>query len=241
VSTNEESGESRPVGRPRRGSGPPGDPLVRDSILRVAARLFVSRGYAATSTRLISEQSGIRQAALFRYFAHKEDILAELLDRTVRPALAFADWLATSTGHPPAALCALATCDAHNLCANPDNLAGLHLIPEARDERFASFWAGRERLREAYGRYIHALVAAEDAAMRTNLVFGLVESVLIWDGRVRPDPDAVASAIGAGSLALVGAPRRSIVAAARHADELWHRYEEVQRSVADPDLLWRGR
>ncbi|HEX9549325.1 MAG TPA: hypothetical protein VF942_18430 [Acidimicrobiales bacterium] len=34
----------------------------------------------------------MRQASLFHYFPHKDDLLAELLDRTVTPALAAAAW-----------------------------------------------------------------------------------------------------------------------------------------------------
>lgn len=50
----------RAVGRPRlvpaRFAGAP-----RDQILEVAARLFTSKGYAATSTREIAEACGIRR------------------------------------------------------------------------------------------------------------------------------------------------------------------------------------
>ena len=55
---------TRGVGRPRlvptQFEGSP-----REQILEVAARLFTSKGYAATSTREIAEAVGIRQASLY--------------------------------------------------------------------------------------------------------------------------------------------------------------------------------
>ena len=76
----------RPVGRPR--AVPqlvPAD--VREEILSAAAGLFETYGYTATSTRAIATEVGLRQASLFHYFARKDDILSELLDRTLRPTL----------------------------------------------------------------------------------------------------------------------------------------------------------
>ena len=73
------------VGRARRTPTPPAD--TREAILDVAAELFANKGYAATGTREIATMVGLRQASLFHYFARKEDLFAELLDRTVSPAL----------------------------------------------------------------------------------------------------------------------------------------------------------
>lgn len=59
----------------------------RDQVLDAAAELFVTRGFAATSTREIAEKVGIRQASLYYHFAGKDEILAELLQRSVRPTM----------------------------------------------------------------------------------------------------------------------------------------------------------
>ncbi|MGH3975407.1 MAG: TetR/AcrR family transcriptional regulator, partial [Pseudonocardiaceae bacterium] len=55
----------------------------REEILNIAAGLFVERGFAATSTREIAEVVGIRQASLYFHFANKEEILGELLQRSI--------------------------------------------------------------------------------------------------------------------------------------------------------------
>jgi len=118
--------------------------------------MFVEQGYVATSTRQIADAVGLRQASLFHYFEKKEDILAELLDRTLRPAIAFARWLADETEPGPAALHALVWTDVHNLSTSLNNLASLQLLPEARQPRFDEFWVTREELRQRYGAQVRA-------------------------------------------------------------------------------------
>lgn len=58
---------------------PSGEPSsTRDRILDVALDLFVEHGYDGTSLRQIAEQLGITKAALYYYFASKDDILMSL-------------------------------------------------------------------------------------------------------------------------------------------------------------------
>src|SRR5258708_8429779 len=114
-------------GRPRASLvEPEADP--RQTILDTAAYLFATHGYAATGTREIAQKVGLRQASLFHYFSHKEDLLAELLERTVSPALAAADWLDTAEPPPQVRLYPLALHYPENLCTFHD-LAGLQLMP----------------------------------------------------------------------------------------------------------------
>jgi AcrR family transcriptional regulator len=183
-------------GRPRASLiEPEADP--RQTILDTAAHLFAAHGYAATGTREIAEKVGLRQASLFHYFTHKEDLLAELLERTVSPALAAAEWLDTAEAPPEVRLYLLARHDTENLCRWHD-LAGLQLLPEARGPRFATFWAKRDDLR---GRYRSLLERAERAGLLveldletlTDLVFGAVEATIMWYER--------ASGLSAGEVA----------------------------------------
>jgi AcrR family transcriptional regulator len=59
---------------------PPGSQgtQTRERILDVAQDLFTRRGYDKTSLRDIAERLQITKAALYHYFARKEDILLEL-------------------------------------------------------------------------------------------------------------------------------------------------------------------
>ena len=57
---------------------------TRDRILDVALELIADNGFAATSTRELSERLGFTKAALYYHFSSKEDLLAAL----VAPVLA---------------------------------------------------------------------------------------------------------------------------------------------------------
>jgi AcrR family transcriptional regulator len=209
-------GARRP-GRPRATLAPPSAD-TREEILTAAADLFIAQGFAATGTREIAAHAGLRQASLFHYFPHKDDLLAELLDRTVTPALAAAAWIDTAQAEPEVRLYALARQDARNLCSGPANLAALQLMPEARRAHFAGFWAKRDRLRDRY----HALIEETAKSGKvvdlpsqtvTDLVFGAVESTMTWydhDHDLRPDAlaEAVASTAVRGILCRPPSPER---------------------------------
>jgi AcrR family transcriptional regulator len=60
---------------------------TRERILVEASALFAERGYHGTSTRDIARAVGIRQPSLYSHFGTKHEILAELLDADLRPAL----------------------------------------------------------------------------------------------------------------------------------------------------------
>ena len=196
------------VGRPR------ADPRTstadpQEEILDAAADLFARVGYTAASTRAIAESVGLRQASLFHYYPRKEAILAELLDRTVRPTLDLTRRLEAAFLGPEATLWALAEQDVTNLCRGPNNLGALQLLPEARAEQFAWFWRRRDRLFAFYRRQIRTgteagVFPAGDSATAADLVFGLVESVITARPPVRKDPGPREG--GRRRAALLGVP-----------------------------------
>jgi AcrR family transcriptional regulator len=53
----------------------------RGQILDAAQRLFLEKGYAATTIRDICAASGVNQASLYDYVANKQDILRRLFNR----------------------------------------------------------------------------------------------------------------------------------------------------------------
>src|SRR5215475_7221152 len=50
----------------------------RPVIIRAATALFATRGVDATSMRDIAEAAGVREAAIYRYFAGKEELSREI-------------------------------------------------------------------------------------------------------------------------------------------------------------------
>lgn len=157
----------------------------REGILLAAARLFTSVGFRGASTRQIATDAGLRQASLFHHFEKKDDIYAELLDRTVQPALDFATRLSELDPPPAPGLYLLVLRDVRNLCREPGNLGLLQLQLEARSPQFSGYWQKRMRLQDAYRHAIESgassgVFDADDPALATSITFGLVESVAIW-------------------------------------------------------------
>jgi AcrR family transcriptional regulator len=138
----------------------------REELLDIAASLFVDRGFTATSTRDIAEAVGIRQASIYYHFpSGKEEILAELLERSIRPTLDRIEKIEilgaeTNTG-PEVLLYLLVMLDVRTLAGAPRNAGVLARLPEVqRKEVFGPFGAARNELGDAYARLGTQVAAA---------------------------------------------------------------------------------
>jgi AcrR family transcriptional regulator len=198
---------SSSVGRPRASGAAASRQDARQAVLEAAAQLFTSIGYAATSTRAIAERAGLRQASLYYHFPGKEDILLALLAETVRPSLAVARRLVASGGPVGVRLWALSYADIRLLGTARHNLGALYLLPEVGAPSMESFRVERLELKDAYRGLIGEVPGRVPANIRTDLVFGLVESIAVVR-RDQPDLDVEAHAgHGAdGVLRLTGLP-----------------------------------
>jgi AcrR family transcriptional regulator len=190
------------VGRPRAAQRPDSGLEPREELLAAAAELFTTLGYAATSTRAVAERAGMRQASMYHYVSGKEELLAELLESTVTPSLAYArELLADDTAAAEDRLWELCRADVEVLCGGPHNLGVLYLLPEVRAERFAGFHAVRAELKDAYrqllaGTRAGGALAKSELDLRTDLVFGLIEGVILVH---RSDPERPVSAFAAAA------------------------------------------
>ena len=218
------------AGRPRAVPDPAPELAPREQILLAAAALFVEQGFGGTTTRAIAEAVGIRQASLYYHYAGKDDILAELLDRSVRPSADIARQLERAAGADPstaaAALYALAEADVRLLADTPHNIGSLYLMPEVREPRFDDFRAARDELQATYGRLgALARVAAASPDPEHTLPPAILGALLIQvvevviplrrreDAGPEPDPAALAAAV----LRLVGLDAEQIRAARSRA------------------------
>ncbi|MET7848139.1 TetR/AcrR family transcriptional regulator [Streptomyces avermitilis] len=201
----------RRVGRPRAAQRPDSGLSPRDELLTAAAELFTTRGYAATTTRAVAELAGMRQASMYHYVSGKEELLAALLESTVTPSLTLARRLLAEDAAPAESrLWELCRTDVGLLCGGPHNLGGLYLLPEVRTERFAGFHAVRAELKDTYRQLLAATavggaLAKSELELRTDLVFGLIEGVILVH---RSDPErpvsAFAEATADAALRIVG-------------------------------------
>ncbi|MBL7623111.1 TetR/AcrR family transcriptional regulator [Frankia sp. AgB1.8] len=212
----------RPRHRPQAASGVP----ARAQILDAAAALFTEHGFAATSTRMIAEKVGIRQASLYYHFATKDELLVELLSTSVRPSLDVVEQVGArgSQVGAAAALYAVAVADVRTLVTAPHNIGTLYLLPEAQGDGFAPFRAERQELQDAYGRLGAAAAAPSVAAdlapgQLGELLIQLVE-VVIQIRRTRQPTAGDATAIAASCLRLCGLDAGAVAAAATEARAL---------------------
>jgi AcrR family transcriptional regulator len=187
---------------------------VRDEILTAAAGLFSTYGFTATSTDAIATSAGVGRDSLLHHFARKQDILLELLGRTVRPTLKAVRQNRLEQYEPDVALWQLVYMDVANLCRGPNNLGALQLLPEVRGEEFAWYWRRRHELFRVYTDHIargfvSGAFTLGQPRVAGEVVFGLVESVIIARPQFRRrigTPAAIADA----SLGVCGVPTERI-------------------------------
>lgn len=127
------------------------------------------------------------------------------------PSLACArELLADDAAPAEARLWELCRTDVELLCGGPHNLGGLYLLPEVRSERFAGFHAVRAELKDCYRQLLAATrtggaLAKGELDLRTDLVFGLIEGVILVH---RSDPErqvrAFAAATADAALRIAG-------------------------------------
>lgn len=217
----------------------------REQVLNAAAELFVTRGFAATSTREIAERVGIRQASLYYHFAGKDEILAELLQRSVRPTVDKVEKIEALV--PPethsTALFLLALIDVRTLADAPHNVGILYAQSDVTNsEVYAEFQHTRRELIDAYGR-IGLQAAPSDVTADMNaselgeMLMHSIEVVTdIRSAGTAMTPQR-ANRIAEAVLRMCGVPRKAIAAAESAAYELLAEFHhETGCSVAESTL-----
>lgn len=218
-------------GRPRHVPALDDNPSGREEILDASARLFVDHGFAATSTRMIAEQVGIRQASIYYHFAGKEDILAELLERSIRPTT---DKVAQIEGlcppeTPATALCLLLMVDVRTLVEAPHNIGYLGTLPEVtRSAAYEPYVKIRRSLTDAYERLGSQVAGPDQDLAGLGMLGGALLNAAEVVIAMRRDGDRVDGAVQAGiadsGLRMCGASQGQIDAASkqakRHVDAL---------------------
>src|SRR5687767_11327382 len=72
----------------------------RDRILDASEHLFATQGFAATTIKQIGERGGVNAALLYYYFADKDTLYREMLQRLIRQMIA-SGMTALDRGQPP--------------------------------------------------------------------------------------------------------------------------------------------
>ncbi|MEU0314993.1 TetR/AcrR family transcriptional regulator [Nocardioides sp. NPDC006273] len=213
-------------GRPRHTPGQESSLSPREQILDVCAWLFVQRGFAATSTREIADNVGIRQASLYYHFpSGKDEILGELLEQSVRPTV---DKAAQIEGMcppeaPETALYVLLLLDVRTLASLPHNTGFLARLPEVtRSPAYEPYDKIRRGLGDAYERLGRQVVHARVVVPGTTGEWFInhAETVILMRRSGDMLGGAAQAAIAASGLRMCGASQDQIDTAARQADQI---------------------
>ena len=103
---------------------------TRDKILRAARKLFVQRGFAATSMDAIVQLAGTSIGNLYFYFANKEALLATLAELALRAAWARGDELMAAVPAGPARVAAMVYANAYGLMVADRDILQIMLAAE---------------------------------------------------------------------------------------------------------------
>ena len=150
----------------------------------------------------------MRQASMYHYVGGKEELLAELLEaRSPRRSPSPGPCSPTTRALPSGGCGNCAASDVELLCAGPHNLGALYLLPEVAPERFAAFRDARAALKSAYASLLAATAAGAalapaDLALRADLLFALIEGLILAN---RSTPVFAAAAADA-ALRVAGVP-----------------------------------
>ncbi len=88
------------MARPKKNQESPGDPGVRNRLLKAAVELFTTKGYAATTVRQIVEHAGVSAPVLYYYFKNKEGLYLELISEPFARQQEFYKRVGSGDGSP---------------------------------------------------------------------------------------------------------------------------------------------
>jgi len=165
----------------------------RDEILATAAELFAARGFHGVSVADIGAACGISGPALYKHFASKDDVLAEMLVSISEQLLAVGRERSDAAGDPTEALAALV--DWHVDFALRDRPLIVvqdrdwESLPDAARERVRSLQREYVDLWARQLREVHSGLRLDSARAMAHATFGLINSTphsaLLPDARMR--------------------------------------------------------
>ena len=173
---------------------------TRNRILEVALELFAEHGFAATSTREISERLGFTKAALYYHFRTKDELLEALL----APALNGLRELAAKEIDPsPSARRAVMAGYVDLVAANAELIRVLTQDPSVGNRpEFANHKAMFERLAQSLSGHEHPSVAE---LTRVRAAIGGVHAARVFT-EPGEDPSIVRTAALAAACGALGIP-----------------------------------
>jgi AcrR family transcriptional regulator len=187
-------------------AGPSFGESTRQRILDVALELFAAQGFAATTTRELSERLGFTKAALYYHFHSKDDLLQAL----VEPVMAELSGLLARYATTPAddAVRAAVLADYLDVLVRHRRLIGV-LVQDPSVAGRPAIQAGQEYYLRLTGLLSGSADTAEDRA-RIRFVLGGLHATVLFAEPGEPLDVVRTTALAAGHAALgtrsAGAP-----------------------------------
>jgi AcrR family transcriptional regulator len=152
---------------------------TRDRILLEASRLFATHGFRGASTRQIADRVGIRQPSLFKHFASKRAMLAELAVYDMDVPARHAEALALAGGSAEDRLAAYAAWDLEWYRTMPFDLRGM-TEDLVRSEGLREAHAALHRWQKAIAEILRQGVVAGQFAPQAVPFIPTVLETLSW-------------------------------------------------------------
>jgi AcrR family transcriptional regulator len=190
---------------PRRASSDLG-PSRRDEILRASAQLFAEHGYRSVTLGQLGAAVGISGPGVYRHFASKEDVLAELLVAVSENLLAEANARVEGMCDPTLALRELVAFHVGFAIDNAELI-----VVQARELNALELGAQR-KVRQLQRRYVelwanligklHPQLSGAEALATAHGIFGLINSVPRMAKLEKSIQHELLCALAKGALAL---------------------------------------
>lgn len=177
----------------RRGRRPAAAGDTRESILEAARKLFLAKGYDATSIRAVALEAGVDAALVHHYFDDKADLFAASIKAPIRPDLIVKAALEGPRERIGENLVTMA-CEALESRTARNTILGLMRTALGHD--FAAAMLRQFLVREVFHRIATELSAEqgiEDGELRANLAATQVVGLIMVRFGIRAEPLASAS------------------------------------------------
>ncbi len=184
------SSAQRRVGRPRANGAPP-SLSPREDILQAAGHLFAERGFLGTSTAQIAAAAGLRQSAIFHWFASKDSILETLFAEGWDRSLDYFARIDAAALRGAVKFCLCLTYDARLVAGSAPHVQLMIVPAELRQPRFRRLLRKRQRLIAYFEIFIRQAMRERDfrpldVDQTARMVLAIDEVVLDVAGSRRP-------------------------------------------------------
>lgn len=161
--------------------------VQRRRIGRIAAEIFSSRGYRATSMNEVAARAGLAKPTLYHYFRSKEELLVRIYEEVLDESLAGVQATAASCTTPIEGLRALIVERVIYTCTNKELLKVCFEEEEELSEALVANLLVRRRAFEAVFRNLlesHLQASSEDigvpATIFVNTCLGAINWIYKW-------------------------------------------------------------